>query len=86
MEVYTDASCQTVLPNSTNVASLSSKMLYTSPEAGCGAAPCNINSPVCHFANVELRNSAGKTCKGTLLLENPRGATLTVSQLQEQVQ
>lgn len=43
-------------------------------------------SPVCGFVNVQLCGVAGKPLQGTVLLENPRGATaITLNQLQRQV-
>ena len=43
-------------------------------------------SPVCGFVNVQLCGVVGKPLQGTVLLENPRGATaMTLNQLQQQV-
>ena len=42
--------------------------------------PSALSSPVCHFANVEYKGQ-----KGMLLLENPRGDSLKVENLLEQV-
>ncbi|XP_053378371.1 isoleucine--tRNA ligase, cytoplasmic-like [Mercenaria mercenaria] len=89
VKVYSDANLQTVLPSSGNTSSLNRKTLYVVPCTGevCDkTTACNITSPVCHFANVEYKGAGGKSCKGTLLLENPRGDTCTMAQLQSQVQ
>ncbi|XP_052781081.1 isoleucine--tRNA ligase, cytoplasmic-like [Mya arenaria] len=85
IELYTDASCQTGLSKSSDISSLTTKTLYASPAMGSGTKPTSVTSPICHFANLEYTNPAGKPCKGMLLLENPRGASCTVQQLLAQV-
>lgn len=89
MDVYMDPSLLTPLPTSHNTSTLSTKTLYVVPATGCvdKATPGydNITAPVCHFANVEFKGVGGKTCKGTLLLENPRGHTCTLEQCLAQV-
>lgn len=84
-----DSSLQTPLPTSNNTSSLNTKTLYVVPGTGFvdKATPGydNIPTPVCHYANVEFKGDGGKTCKGTLLLENPRGHTYTLEQCLAQV-
>lgn len=84
VEVFCDASLQSPLTSKQDMASLASKTLYVMPRAE-KPTPCNITSPVCHFSNLEGKLADGKSVKGTLLLENPRGSTCTVDQLVTQV-
>lgn len=89
VQVYTDPALQTVLPSSQNTSNLHSKTLYVAPCTGelyDKPSASTVTSPVCHFSNIEYKDANGKTCKGTLLLENPRGDTCTMAQLQSQVQ
>lgn len=83
VEVFTDPNLQSSLKPHQDLFTLATKTLYVMPKAE-KPTPCNITSPVCHFSNVEVQ-AGGKSFKGTLLLENPRGATCTVEQLLAQV-
>jgi hypothetical protein len=88
VEVYSDANIQTPLSSSGNISNLNTKTLYVDACTGeqCGKQPVgSLTSPVCHFTNIEYTDAGGKNCRGTLLLENPRGDTCTMSQLQSQV-
>ncbi|XP_069101274.1 LOW QUALITY PROTEIN: isoleucine--tRNA ligase, cytoplasmic-like [Argopecten irradians] len=78
LEVYKDSNMSEVLPANVNVTSLAGKTLYVAAKCQTGSAPAS--SPMCHFANVEMNG-----VKGTLLLENPKGVTLSVDQLRSQV-
>ncbi|KAL4227042.1 Isoleucine--tRNA ligase [Mactra antiquata] len=87
VEVYQDSSLQKSLPSSQKVTDLNTRTLYVAPCTGdCpGSTPNTVTTSVCHYANVEF-DSKGKKSKGTLLLENPRGCSLTVAQLTAQSQ
>ena len=82
VQVYTDSNLATAVQPGSNTANLASKTLYVaaSDNSTNKASPSTLVSPVCHFANVEYKGQ-----KGTLLLENPRGDTLEVENLLEQV-
>lgn len=82
VQVYTDANLATAVQPGSNTANLASKTLYVSANDSSAnkTSPSTLVSPVCHFANVEYKGQ-----KGTLLLENPRGDTLEVENLLEQV-
>ena len=81
--LYSDPSLNTELPSNTSPQTLGGKTLYVVPLAGAeGVSYTAVTTPVCHFVNV---TSSKKGKKGTLLLENPRGNTLTQEQLLEQV-
>jgi len=70
------------------IKSLHTKALYVVPTTGLAAKSeegITVASPVCHFANLEIIGGKGNQEKGTLLLENPIGETLTVEQLKSQV-
>ena len=82
VQVYTDPNLTTVVQPGCNTANFSSKTLYVAAnnDSKNKTSPSTLVSPVCHFANVEYKGQ-----KGTLLLENPRGDTLEVENLLEQV-
>lgn len=88
MSVYTDADLTSELSLSSKVMDLSSKTVYIAPVTGKdngqkgSAGP---TSPICHFVNVEIVGGKHKNKQGTLLLENPRGELLSLSQLDAQV-
>lgn len=88
VEVFTDSKLQSALPTKGNISNLNTKTLYVVP---CTGEKCetqtvsSLTSPSCHFTNVEYTDTSGKSYKGTLLLENPRGDTCTMLHLQSQV-
>lgn len=84
VEIFVDHNLKKPLAACTDVTSLSSTTLYVMPKAEKPTA-CNITSPVCHFANVEVKKASGKPIKGTVLLENPRGSNCMVEQILTQV-
>lgn len=69
----------------TKLDSLSHKTIYVAPQTVNGGVlpytTVRVDRPVCHYVNVDSTDR-----KGTLLLENPRGDFLTLSELQTQVQ
>ncbi|KAK3601599.1 hypothetical protein CHS0354_027846 [Potamilus streckersoni] len=87
--LYTDFNLKQELDPSKDFHNLDTSTVYVSVASGkkssCPAAPLNISSPVCHFANLELTSKASSKRKATLLLENPRGNSFTLKQLQEQI-
>ena len=82
VQVYSDPNLSSLVQPGSNPANLASKTLYMAADSDSKnrTSPSNLVSPVCHFANVEYKGQ-----KGTLLLENPRGDTLEVENLLEQV-
>ena len=84
VDVFSDTKLSSPLTSKSDISSLNTKTLYVM--AGIKKlTPCNITSPVCHFSNVEVKQADGKSTKGTVLLENPRGSTFTLEQLVNQV-
>lgn len=84
MEIFVDHNLEKPLATCKDVTSLSSTTLYVMPKAEKPVV-CNITSPVCHFANVEVKKASGDPIKGTVLLENPRGSSCMVEQILTQV-
>ncbi|XP_048257578.1 isoleucine--tRNA ligase, cytoplasmic-like [Haliotis rufescens] len=86
VKVFEDAARTKQFSPDSKMADYSTRTLYISGSSNqSGPTPAGVTTPVCHFANVEVIRSKGKAEKGTLLLENPRGDTLSVDQLVDQV-
>ena len=80
VQVYTDCNLTAPVQPGSNTANFSSKTLYVAVNQESKPSTSSLVSPVCHFANVEYKGQ-----KGTLLLENPRGESLEVEHMMEQV-
>ncbi|KAK3103923.1 hypothetical protein FSP39_022930 [Pinctada imbricata] len=84
--VYTDSGLSKQLQSTAKISDLSGKTLYVAApgrKPSCQAS--TVTSPVCHFANVKTVAGKGKSLDGTVLLENPRGQTLTLDEVCTQV-
>ncbi|KAL8620374.1 hypothetical protein ACOMHN_012999 [Nucella lapillus] len=83
VQLFEDGKLTKPVNGQLKVADLSGKALYVgsvTSDCNSNTSECSVKSPVCHFANVERSDK-----KATLMLENPRGSTLTVPQLVDQV-
>lgn len=83
VQLFEDTKLTKPVTGQQKVAGLSGKTLYVSSvtsDNNSSTSECSVKSPICHFVNVEY---TGK--KATLMLENPRGSTLSVSEVLDQV-
>ena len=90
MQLFLDADLKQEVRGDEKPSDHSTRMFYLAPRSVDAHQPHqqhgDLNTPVCHFANVELvRKSSSGEVKGTLLLENPCGDRFSTDQLVEQV-
>ena len=84
--LYLDSALTQEVKGGDSVTALAGKTIYIVCQTGKSdvSASNNLTSsvgwPVCHYVNIE-----GKSQKGTLLLENPRGDALSLEEIKAQV-
>lgn len=82
MLFYTDCGLSKELSEKTKISSLSGQTVYIVPFTGASdvlsGSPA-VPSPICHFANIDGKQP------GCILLENPRGLFISVTDVYSQV-
>ncbi|RUS78123.1 hypothetical protein EGW08_014131 [Elysia chlorotica] len=81
VQLYLDSALTQEVNGDAPVTALAGQMVYITYPVGRteGSLTSNVGWPVCHYVNIE-----GKSKKGTLLLENPRGDVLSLEEVQAQ--